>query len=125
MNRFRLLLMPIVTMAALAASHPTSAATINQGTITPEAVNPGAINPGTTASTALDPQVMKIALHTATPEEEGFIEHVLKLVNKKKLPLDMVQSTFLWAKRKPRLKFQYFKWGLTWRAEQAGLSLAD
>jgi hypothetical protein len=82
-----------------------------------------AIENCTAATNPLDPQVMKISLHTATPEEDGFIEHVLELVDKNVLPVDMVESTFLWAKRKPRLKFQYFKWGLTWRAEKMGITL--
>ena len=71
----------------------------------------------------LDAKTMQVALHTATPEENGFIEYVLHRVDKGTLPLDMVESTFLWAKRKPYRKFQYFKHGLTLRAEQAGIHL--
>jgi hypothetical protein len=66
---------------------------------------------------------MKAALHTATPEEDGFIDRALALVDKGVLPLDLVQSTFLWAKKKSRYKFQYFKRGLILRAAQQGISL--
>ena len=37
----------------------------------------------------LDPEVMKIVLHTATPQEEGFIEYVVARVDKGTLPLDL------------------------------------
>lgn len=71
----------------------------------------------------LDAKTMKVVLHTATPEEDGFIEYVLARVDQGTLPLDLVQSTFLWAKKKPQRKFQYFKRGLVLRAEQRGIHL--
>ncbi len=75
------------------------------------------------AASPLDANTMKVALHTATPEEDGFIDHVLMLVDKGTLPLDMVESTFLWARRRPQRKFQYFKYALTLRAQQRGIAL--
>jgi hypothetical protein len=66
---------------------------------------------------------MKVALRTATPEDDGFIDRVLKLVERGTLPLDMVESTFLWARKKPQRKFQYFKYGLLARAQQQGIAL--
>ena len=71
----------------------------------------------------LDAKTMQVALHTATPEENGFIEYVLHRVDKGTLPLDLVESTFLWAKKKPQRKFQYFKRGLILRAEEKGIHL--
>jgi hypothetical protein len=35
----------------------------------------------------------------------------------------LVQSTFLWARKKPYRKFQYFKYGLFLRAAQRGIRL--
>ena len=69
----------------------------------------------------LDADVMKIALHTSTEQEGGFIEYVLALVDKGTLPQDLVQSTFLWAKKKPNKKFFYFKQGLILRAADRGI----
>ncbi len=69
----------------------------------------------TAKASSLDADTMKVALHTATPEEDGFIAYVLDLVDQGKLPVDLVKSTFLWAKKKPRCKFQYFKRGLIQR----------
>ena len=75
------------------------------------------------ADEKLTPEIMKIALRTATPQEEGFIEYVLARVDKGTLPLDLVQSTFLWAKKKPHKKFFYFKQGLILRAAERGIKL--
>jgi hypothetical protein len=75
------------------------------------------------AAGSLDAATMRAALNTATPEEEGFIDKVLTKVRKGTLPLDLVETTFLWAKKKPRHKFQYFKRGLIIRAAQQGISL--
>ena len=72
---------------------------------------------------ALDAGVMKVALHTAAPEEDGFIDRVVDMVNRQILPTDLVESTFLWAKKKPRNKFQYFKHGLILRASQQGIAV--
>jgi hypothetical protein len=71
----------------------------------------------------LDPNVMKIVLHTATPQEEGFIDKVIARVDNGTLPLDLVQSTFLWARKKQRKKFFYFKQGLILRAAAQGIAL--
>jgi len=72
---------------------------------------------------ALDANEVKVSLATATPEENGFIEYVLGLVEKGTLPEDLVQSTFLWARKKPIHKFQYFKRGLILRAAEKGIRL--
>lgn len=78
---------------------------------------------GTAEASPLDANVMKVALRTAAPEEDGFIDRVLARVDQGTLPLDMVESTFLWARKKPRHKFQYFKNGLILRAQNAGIQL--
>jgi hypothetical protein len=72
---------------------------------------------------ALDAQTMKVALHTSTPEENGFIQKVLDQVALGTLPESLVKSTFLWAKKKPQHKFQYFKHGLIRRAVDAGITI--
>jgi hypothetical protein len=71
----------------------------------------------------LDPDVMKIVLHTSTAQEGGFIEYVVARVDKGTLPLDLVQSTFLWARKKPRKKFFYFQQSLILRAADRGIKL--
>jgi hypothetical protein len=75
------------------------------------------------ADPKLTADVMKLALRTSTAQEDGFIEYVLERVDKGTLPLKLVQSTFLWAKKKPNKKFFYFKQGLILRAKQQGIVL--
>jgi hypothetical protein len=75
------------------------------------------------AGTALDVKLIKAALRTADVEEDGFIERVSKLVVRDVLPRDMVETTFLWARKKPNHKFQFFKRGLTIRAAKIGVKL--
>ena len=70
-----------------------------------------------------DAATMRAALHTTPDEEQGFIDRVLLLVEQNKLPADMVRSTFLWARRKTRHQFQYFKYALTVRASDFGVQL--
>jgi hypothetical protein len=72
----------------------------------------------------LDAATMKVALHTATPQEDGFIDRVLAMVDKGTLPLDLVESTFLWARKKPRRKFFYFREGLILRAADRGIKVS-
>jgi hypothetical protein len=71
----------------------------------------------------VDPDAVKAMLRTADPEQDGFIERVVKLVNAGKLPRDIFDSTLLWARRKPVHKFQYFKQGLAIRAADVGVVL--
>lgn len=75
------------------------------------------------AASQLDADTMKAALHAVTPKESKFIDHVVDMVDNGKLPVDMVQSTFLWAKKKPRHKFYYFREGLIHRANAAGIKI--
>ncbi len=73
--------------------------------------------------TNLDADVIKAALRTAQPEEDGFVARVVKLANDGKLPADMVERTFAWARNKPKHKFQYFKRALIIQAADIGISL--
>jgi hypothetical protein len=75
-------------------------------------------------STRLDAETMKAALRTTTIEEGGFIDYVLGLVSKGKLPGELVDSTFEWARKKPtKHRFQYFKQGLIVRAANIGIKI--
>jgi hypothetical protein len=75
------------------------------------------------ATPRLDAATIKAALRTAQPEEDGFVDRVVALVNQRKLPYKLVYSTFLWARAKPRHKFQYFKRALILRAARIGVRL--
>lgn len=77
----------------------------------------------TTRATAqgLDADRIKFGLRTAAPEEDGFVDRVIEMVNEGRLPVALVESTFLWARTQPRHKFQYFQRGLILRAARSGI----
>ena len=63
-------------------------------------------------------------LKARRPREFQFIDRVVAMVQNKQLPLDLVQSTFQWARKKTRFKrypFQYFERGLIQRAAKIGI----
>ena len=81
--------------------------------------------PAVAATTQLDATTMKAALRCETPGEKGFVERVVRLMNKGKLPRSVVETTFDWARRKNKHRFQYFQEALTLQAKRLGLSLDE
>ncbi len=80
--------------------------------------------PGEAAqATRLSAATIKAALRTAAPEEGGFVDRVVNLTKEGVLPADLVDSTFQWARKKPKHRFQFFKRGLTVRAAALGIAL--
>ncbi len=71
----------------------------------------------------LDPDEIKAALHTTSDIEGGFIDRTVHMVQAGTLPRDLFTSCFIWARKKPRHQFQYFRQALTIRAAQIGISL--
>ena len=71
----------------------------------------------------LDPDQIKAVLHTATNFEGGFVDRAVGMVRAGTLPRDVFTSCFIWARKKPRHQFQYFKQALTVRAAQIGINL--
>jgi hypothetical protein len=77
------------------------------------------------ATMNLDAPTIKAALRTTDIEDKGFVEKVIRLMNKGKLPRALVETTFDWARRKNEHRFQYFKQALTVQATKLGLSLDE
>jgi hypothetical protein len=75
-------------------------------------------------STRLDAATIKAGLRTTPVEDKGFIDGIITMVNKGTLPADLVDSTFQWARKKPRYRFQYFKQALIVRAAAIGIKLS-
>jgi hypothetical protein len=71
----------------------------------------------------LDPDQIRAALHTIPEIEKGFIDKTVGMVQAGTLPRSLFTSTFLWARKKPRYQFEYFKHGLTIRAAEIGITL--
>lgn len=75
------------------------------------------------ATDGLDPEVLKSSLRTATPEENGFIEYVVGLARAGRISPKTVQAAYLFAKTKPKHRFQYFKFAVIRLAAQEGVRL--
>ncbi len=66
---------------------------------------------------------MRAALRTASPEDDGFIDRVLGMVDDGDLPESLVISSFQWARKKSSNRFQYFRRALTVQASRRGIRL--
>ena len=75
------------------------------------------------AEPKFDAGVIKAALHTTALEEEGFVDRVVKMTNEGKLPAELLERSFVWARGKPKHKFQYFKRALIVQAADMGIRL--
>jgi hypothetical protein len=71
----------------------------------------------------LDADQIRAALHTTTDIDNGFIDKTIGMVKAGTLPRELFTSTFLWARKKPRHRFQYFKQALISRAAEQGIKL--
>ena len=74
----------------------------------------------------VSPDLQKILendLRARRPQEFAFIARAIELIKAGKLSESLVRSTYLWARKKPRRKFQYFERGLRFRAGKLGINL--
>lgn len=62
-------------------------------------------------------------LKARRPVEFNFIALVVNKVNDGTLPVSLVNSTFLWARKHRPYPFPYFERGLRERAKKAGISI--
>ncbi|HEV3417210.1 MAG TPA: hypothetical protein VG056_10365 [Pirellulales bacterium] len=89
-------------------------------------LNPGAMTRAADTGTSTVPTLkdtLDKGLKARLPSEFAFVANVVGKVDDGTLPLSLVESTFLWARRKPDHPFQYFQQGLTLRAQKIGVSL--
>jgi hypothetical protein len=68
-------------------------------------------------------QVLEAGLKARRPEEFRFIARVVRMVERKQLPRDIVESTFHWSRRQHPRPFPYFQRGLRVRAERIGVQI--
>jgi len=66
---------------------------------------------------------LESGLRARRPKEFKFIADVVKLVETKKLPVEMVVETFHYARHKRPYPFQYFQRALAIRAVRFGVTL--
>jgi hypothetical protein len=68
-------------------------------------------------------QQLQTGLLARTPHEQEFVDQVVALVDTGELPLSLVQSTFLWARRHRPYPMQYFERALRVRASDVGITI--
>lgn len=66
---------------------------------------------------------LEAGLKARRPEEFQFIARVVKLVEEGRLPLKLVRSTFVWARRKKPYPFPFFERAMIARAAQIGVQI--
>ena len=62
-------------------------------------------------------------LRARLPREFAFIGRVVRMVEGRRLPLDLVMSTFQWARRKKPYPFPYFERALRTKAARRGIAI--
>jgi hypothetical protein len=68
-------------------------------------------------------QQLKAGLLARTPDEQAFVDEVVARVDSGEIPLGLVQSTFLWARRHRPYPMQYFERALRVRAAELGIDI--
>lgn len=66
---------------------------------------------------------LSAGLRARLPSEHQFIQRVTAMVEANELPMELVMSTFLWARRKRPYPFPYFERGLRTRAAKQGIQI--
>jgi hypothetical protein len=88
------------------------------------AVNPPPLNGGGVANLDLKTQLEK-GLRARRPVEFAYIAQIVALVESGDLPESLVTSTFVWARKKPTRRLQYFQFALQTRAKKLHVQLPD
>ena len=105
----RALILTLALLAAFAGTSILSAAPIGTKPIAPG---------GPDLKTMLEK-----GLRARRPSEFAFIHRVVTLVNQGKLPIGIVETSFLWARPKRPYPMAYFEQTMEVRAKKAGIDL--
>ena len=86
-----------------------------------------ASNVNGTTSSGLDISELKeqliFGLRARSRHDRHFIDHIVAKVRAQELSMDMVESTFIWARRKQPYPFPYFERALRIRAAEADIDI--
>jgi hypothetical protein len=88
------------------------------------AEDPPPVEAGGVTGLDLKTQLEK-GLYARRPVEFAYIAEIIRLVEEKKLPRELVTTTFVWARRKPVMKLQYFQFALQTRARNLPIQLPN
>jgi hypothetical protein len=99
-------------------------AVLGAGLSAPMALLGGDADPAPAVQIAELKDQLKNGLQARRPEDREFLDRVATMVENKQLPIDLVKSTFQWARRKKTYyAFPYFERALILRAEQIGITI--
>ncbi len=73
------------------------------------------------ATRKLDADTLKVALRVGRPQDKKFIDRVVAMMKAGDLPRSIVQKSFLWARKKRKHKFEYFKRAVIVLAAKKGI----
>lgn len=85
---------------------------------------PASLNGGGVEDLDLQGQLEK-GLKARRPVEFAYIAQIVHMVDDGDLPRDLVDSTFVWARKKRTKRLQYFQFALQARATQLGINTPD
>jgi len=67
--------------------------------------------------------LLELGLKPASPREFAFLAKVVQMVGERRLSREMVEGTFVWARRQSGWSFPYFEKALRLRARRAGIKI--
>ncbi len=73
------------------------------------------------ATRKLDANTLKVALRVGRPQDKKFIDRVVAMMSAGTLPRSIVEKSFVWARKKKKHKFEYFKRSLILLAARKGI----
>ena len=79
---------------------------------------------GVPATLDLKGQLEK-GLRARRPVEFAYIAEIIQMIDDDELPRSLVETTFVWARKKPSRQLQYFQFALRARASQMGIATPD
>ena len=85
---------------------------------------PPALTGGGVSNLDLQGQLEK-GLKARRPVEFAYIAQIVQLVEDGDVPRELVDSTFVWARKKRTKRLQYFQFALQARASQQGIATPD
>jgi hypothetical protein len=88
------------------------------------AAGPAPVDGGGVVGLDLKTQLEK-GLLVRRPVEFAYVAEIIRLVEEGKLPRRLVTTTFMWAKRMPDRRLQYFQFALQTRARGLNVRLPD
>lgn len=67
--------------------------------------------------------LLEVGLRPASAQQAAFLDKIVEMVGDGRLPLEMVEGTFVWARRQSGWAYPYFEQAIRLRARRAGIKI--